>query len=288
MKGIILAGGAGSRLHPITISVTKQLLPIYDKPMIYYPLCTLIEANIKEILCICSEKDIDNFKYLLGNGNKWGLEITYKIQNEPNGIAEAFIIGSDFIKNDNVALILGDNIFYGINFDNSLIIDENAFNGAKIFAYKVPDPQRYGVVEIVNNKVISIEEKPKNPKSNLVATGLYFYDNSVVKISKQIKPSHRNELEITDVNKVFLESNNLDATILKQGMVWLDAGTANSLLQASHYVQTIQERQSIQIGCPEELAFKKKLISKNEFEKLAINSPNNSYGDYLREIIKNS
>ena len=287
MKGIILAGGSGTRLNPITVSVTKQLLPIYDKPMIYYPLCTLIEANIKEILCICLDKDIDNFKQLLGDGSKWGLNIIYKIQNEPNGIAEAFIIGSDFIKDDNVALILGDNIFYGINFDDSLIIDEKNFIGAKIFAYKVPDPQRYGVVEIINNKVISIEEKPRNPKSNLVATGLYFYDNSVVEISKKIKPSYRNELEITDVNREFLKSNKLDAIILKQGMVWLDAGTANSLLQASHYVQTIQERQSIQIGCPEELAFKKKLISENEFEKLAIESPKNSYGEYLRDIIKN-
>ena len=185
MKGIILAGGSGTRLNPITVSVTKQLLPIYDKPMIYYPLCTLIEANIKEILCICLDKDIDNFKQLLGDGSKWGLNIIYKIQNEPNGIAEAFIIGSDFIKDDTVALILGDNIFYGINFDDSLIIDEKNFIGAKIFAYKVPDPQRYGVVEIINNKVISIEEKPSNPKSNLVATGLYFYDNSVVEISKK-------------------------------------------------------------------------------------------------------
>ena len=286
MKGIILAGGAGSRLHPITISITKQLLPVYDKPMIYYPLCTLMEANIREILCICTEKDLLNFTKLLGNGKQWGIEIKFEIQNEPKGIAEAFIIGSKFINNNDIALILGDNIFYGIDFGEFLLIDNIQFKGAQIFVYKVPDPQRYGVVEISDGKVISIEEKPSNPKSNFVATGLYFYENSVKEIAKSIKPSSRNELEITDINNHYLNQDNLKAKILKQGMVWLDAGTSTSLLQASQYVQTIQERQNIQIGCPEEIALKRLWITKDEFEKIAELSPQNSYGDYLRNILK--
>ena len=229
MKGIILAGGQGSRLYPVTISVTKQLLPVYDKPMIYYPLCTLMEANIRNILCISTQKELPNFKKLLGDGKQWGIEISFAIQNKPKGIAESFIIGSNFINNENVALILGDNIFYGIDFEEYLSLDDKRFNGAQIFVYKVPDPQRYGVVEIKDEKVISIEEKPINPKSNFVATGLYFYENSVKEIAKTIKPSNRNEIEITDINKHYLNQNNLKAKILKQGTVWLDAGTSTSL-----------------------------------------------------------
>ena len=286
MKGIILAGGEGSRLHPVTISVTKQLLPVYDKPMIYYPLCTLMEANIRKILCICTQKELPNFTKLLSDGKQWGIEISFAIQKEPKGIAESFIIGSNFIDKESVALILGDNIFYGIDFEEYLFFDDKVFNGAQIFIYKVPDPQRYGVVEIKDEKVISIEEKPINPKSNFVATGLYFYDNSVKGIAKSIKPSNRNEIEITDINKHYLNQNNLKAKILKQGMVWLDAGTSTSLLQASHYVQTIQERQNIQIGSPEEIALKRSWITKYEFEKIAELSPQNSYGDYLRNILK--
>ena len=286
MKGIILAGGEGSRLHPVTISVTKQLLPVYDKPMIYYPLCTLMEANIRNILCICTQNELPNFTKLLGNGNHLGIEISFAIQNKPKGIAESFIIGANFIDNENVALILGDNIFYGMDFEDHLLFDDKKFNGAQIFIYKVPDPQRYGVVEIKDKNVVSIEEKPINPKSNFVATGLYFYENSVKEIAKSIKPSHRNEIEITDINKYYLKQNNLKAKILKQGMVWLDAGTSTSLLQASHYVQTIQERQNIQIGCPEEIALKKNWITIENFEKLAKLSPQNSYGDYLRNILK--
>ena len=285
MKGIILAGGAGTRLHPITIPITKQLLPVFDKPMIYYPLSTLMEAGIREILCICTKNDLSNFQKLMGNGEQWGIEINYEIQNEPNGIAEAFIIGSKFIKEDNVALILGDNIFYGIDFKNFLSKNYK-IDGAEIFIYNVPDPERYGVVEIKNDTVISIVEKPTKPKSNFVVTGLYFYNNSVKEIAKIIKPSNRKELEITDVNLHYLKVNKLKANILKPGMVWLDAGTSNSLLQASHYVQTIQERQNIQIGCPEEISFKKNWISIDQFSELVSNSPDNSYGNHLKKILK--
>ena len=289
MKGIVLAGGTGSRLYPITKGISKQLLPVYDKPMIYYPISVLMLAGIRDILIISTPEDLPSFKKLLGTGSDFGVSFQYAEQPSPDGLAQAFIIGEKFIGNDSVCLILGDNVFWGHGFTPLLEQAASKSNGATIFGYIVNDPSRFGVVTFdENKKAISIEEKPRNPKSNLVATGLYFYDNSVVEISKKIKPSYRNELEITDVNREFLKSNKLDAIILKQGMVWLDAGTANSLLQASHYVQTIQERQSIQIGCPEELAFKKKLISENEFEKLAIESPKNSYGEYLRDIIKKS
>ena len=287
MKGIILAGGEGSRLHPLTLSVSKQLLPVFDKPLIYYPLSTLMSANIREILCITTSNELENFKKLLGNGNKWGVNITYKIQNKPNGIAEAFIIGEDFINNDSVALILGDNIFYGIKLEELLLKNTQDFEGAKIFVYKVNNPNRYGVVEIKNKIVVSIEEKPKLPKSSLVATGLYFYDNKVVEIAKKIKPSYRNELEITDVNQAYLSNSFLKAAILDQGTVWLDAGTTDSLLHAAQFVQIIQERQKIQIGCPEEISWKKKWINDKDLEKIIANYPNNSYGQYLKNLILN-
>ena len=287
MKGIILAGGEGSRLHPLTLSVSKQLLPVFDKPLIYYPLSTLMSANIREILCITTSNELENFKKLLGNGNKWGVNITYKIQNKPNGIAEAFIIGEDFINNDSVALILGDNIFYGIKLEELLLKNTQDFEGAKIFVYKVNNPNRYGVVEIKNKIVVSIEEKPKLPKSSLVATGLYFYDNKVVEIAKKIKPSYRNELEITDVNQAYLSNSFLKAAILDQGTVWLDAGTTDSLLHAAQFVQIIQERQKIQIGCPEEISWKKKWINDKDLEKIIANYPNNFYGQYLKNLILN-
>lgn len=287
MKGIILAGGEGSRLHPLTLSVSKQLLPVFDKPLIYYPLSTLMSANIRDILCITTSNELENFKKLLGNGNKWGVNITYKIQDKPNGIAEAFIIGEDFINNDSVALILGDNIFYGIKLEELLLKNTQDFEGAKIFVYKVNNPSRYGVVEIKNKIVVSIEEKPKLPKSSLVATGLYFYDKKVVEIAKKIKPSYRNELEITDVNQAYLSNSFLKAALLDQGTVWLDAGTTDSLLHAAQFVQIIQERQKIQIGCPEEIAWKKKWINDNDLEIIIANYPNNFYGQYLKNLILN-
>ena len=283
MKGIILAGGSGTRLHPSTISISKQLLPVFDKPMIYYPICTLIASGIIEILIIATEEHVQYFKKLFENGNKWGLEISYATQNTPKGIAESFLIGENFIGKDSVALILGDNIFYGI--ENEIALNANNFtNGARVFAYNVPDPERYGVIEFKNDKIISIEEKPINPKSSFVVTGLYFYDNQVIEIAKKIKPSNRNELEITDINKEYLVSNNLIATKLKRGVVWLDAGTSTSLLQASQFVQTIQERQQINIGCLEEICWKKNLISDQNFEQIVKEAPNNSYGKYLNKI----
>ncbi|MBI28659.1 MAG: glucose-1-phosphate thymidylyltransferase [Pelagibacteraceae bacterium] len=286
MKGIILSGGAGTRLHPSTISISKQLLPVFDKPLIYYPLCTLMSANIREILCITTPESQDNFKKLLGDGSKWGIDITFEIQKNPNGIAEAFKIGKNFVGNSPVGLILGDNIFYGSNLEEYLTIDPINFKGAEIFAYQVPDPQRYGVVEILDNKAVSIEEKPSKPKSSYVITGLYFYDNQVLDIVNQIKPSARNELEISDVNRVYLEKNMLNVKKLSQGTVWLDAGTTTSLLQASQFVQTIQERQQIQIGCPEELSWNKGWISDNAFYKFIEYAPKNNYGDYLKKIWK--
>lgn len=284
MKGIILSGGHGSRLYPATASVSKQLIPIFDKPLIYYPLCTLIYAGIDEILCITSIEDNNSFKKLLGNGNSLGLNIQYAIQKKPNGIAESFLIAEQFIANDNVALILGDNIFYGIENEPTLNFS-NFKTGARIFAYQVPDPSRYGVIEFNNKNIISIEEKPRKPKSKLAVTGLYFYDNDVVNIAKNIKPSKRKELEITDVNNSYINMKSLEFTKLKNNVVWLDAGTPTSLLQASQFVQTIQERQQINICCPEEAAFKKGLISLNQLKNIAGSYPNNSYGNYLKNLV---
>ena len=286
MKGIILAGGFGTRLHPSTIGVSKQLLPIYDKPLIYYPLTTLMSAGIKDILVITSTTYKESFKKLLGDGSKLGISLTIETQDYPNGIAEAFLIGEKFIGKEDVTLILGDNIFYGSNLHKQLIINnENKFIGAKIFAYKVPDPKRYGVVEFDSNlRVLSIEEKPENPKSNYSVTGLYIYGNEVISLAKKLKPSERGELEITDLNKLYLDKNQLEVFLLDSGDAWLDAGTADSLLEASHFVQTIQNRQFIQIGCPEEVALKREFISSKDFIALAKESPLNKYGDYLRII----
>ncbi len=283
MKGIILAGGSGTRLHPATISVSKQLLPVFDKPMIYYPICTLISSGITEILIITTEENIYYLKRLFSDGKKWGLDISYAIQKNPNGIAESFLIGEKFIGKDNVALILGDNIFYGIENEISFSV-KNFSEGARIFSYNVPDPERYGVIEFKGNKIISIEEKPLKPKSSYVITGLYFYDNNVIDIAKKIKPSNRNELEISDVNKIYLDYKKIEATKLQRGVVWLDAGTSTSLLQASQFVQTIQERQQINIGCLEEVCWKNNLISDEDFEKIVELAPNNSYGKYLKKI----
>jgi len=290
MKGIILAGGLGTRLHPSTISVSKQLLPIYDKPLIYYPLANLLSAGIKEVLIISTTDNISLFKKLFGDGSKIGIKLSYAAQDHPNGIAEAFIIGEEFIAGDNVTLILGDNIFYGnqiIENMNNLINKE--FSGAKIFAYKVPDPQRYGVVEFDQKfAVISIEEKPQTPKSNYAVTGLYVYDSSVCELSKSLSPSARGELEITDLNNLYLSNNALDVLLLDSGTAWLDAGTPDSLLEAAHFVQTMQNRQLIQIGCLEAIAYSQNFISKSEFAKLALDAPQNKYGDYLRGILENS
>ena len=287
MKGIILAGGSGTRLNPTTISYSKQLIPIFDKPLVYYPLCTLMNANIRDILVITSDQDDENFKRLLGDGSKWGIKISYLKQYKPNGIAEAFIIGEKFVGDESVALILGDNIFYGIDFEKIFFNNDiNNIIGGYIFSYKVPDPSRYGVLEIKNKEVLSIQEKPKKPKSNLAVTGLYFYDNKVVKFAKSLKPSKRKELEITDINNLYIKKSKLKCINLEQGAVWLDAGTSTSLLHASQFVQTIQERQQFLIGSPEDTALKKGFISAVKFRKIAKNFPKNPYGDLLRGLLK--
>ena len=285
MKGIILSGGSGSRLYPLTLATSKQLLSVYDKPMIYYPLCSLMSANIKDILLITTKEDKKNFQKLLGNGSQWGISISYKTQDKPNGIAEAFIIGKDFIGKDHVALILGDNIFNGIDFSIEEIQQFENQNGAKVFVYEVPDPERYGVAEIKNGNVTSIEEKPKKPKSNFAITGLYFYDNDVVKYALSLKPSKRNELEISDINKIYLSKKQLSVKELGRGVVWLDAGTFISLLQSSQYIQTLQDRQNTLIGCPEEIAYYKNFIQKKDLKKLVIKYSKNAYGRYLSKLI---
>ena len=289
MKGIILAGGLGTRLHPSTISVSKQLLPIYDKPLIYYPLSNLLSAGIKEILIISTSGNIGLFQKLFGDGSELGIKLSYESQDKPNGIAEAFIIGEKFINSDDVTLILGDNIYYGSQIAAQL--KEQASrkaDDAKIFAYKVQDPERYGVVEFNENKsVVSIEEKPLLPKSNYAVTGLYVYDKSVCALAKSLSPSARGELEITDLNNLYLKMDKLEVLLLDTGTAWLDAGTPDSLLEAAHFVQTIQNRQLIQIGCIEEIAFKQGFISQERFQEIAQESPQNKYGDYLRNLDKN-
>lgn len=285
MKGIILAGGAGTRLYPITKSISKQIIPIYDKPMIYYPLSVLMLAGIREILIISTPKDIHLYKDLLGKGDQLGISLSYEIQPSPDGLAQAFIIGEKFIGNDNVCLILGDNIFYGYGFSKILTQAEALKDGATVFGYYVNNPQRYGVVEFDDSgKVLSIEEKPEKPKSNYAVTGLYFYSNDVIKKAKSLKPSKRGELEITDLNRLYLNENRLKVELLGRGFAWLDTGTHESLLQASNYISTIEQRQGLKIACVEEIAYKKDFINKNQLIKLGEELKNNQYGKYLLKI----
>ena len=285
MKGIILAGGSGTRLHPLTLAVSKQLMPIYDKPMIYYPLSTLLESGIWEILIISTPHDLPLFKKLLGDGRKYGCRFEYAVQEEPNGLAQAFIIGEEFIGDDKVALILGDNIFYGTGLENLLQSNNNP-DGGIIYAYHVNDPERYGVVEFdENGNAISIEEKPQNPKSNYAVPGIYFYDNDVVEIAKNMKPSARGELEITDVNKEYLRRGKLKVSIMDRGTAWLDTGTFASLMQAGQFVQVIEERQGLKIGAIESSAYKMGYITKNQFKKLTEPFLKSGYSTRLLEVI---
>ncbi len=287
MKGIILAGGSGTRLYPITLSISKQLLPIYDKPMIYYPISVLMLAGIRDILIITTPDDQGNFQKLLGNGKQWGINLEYAIQPSPDGLAQAFIIGDSFIKDDNVCLILGDNIFYGQGFTGMLKRASELKDGALVFGYKVKDPHRFGVVEFDDNyDVISIEEKPKNPKSNFAVTGLYFYSNDVIEISKNIRPSERGELEITTVNQEYLKNGKLKVELLGRGFAWLDTGTHDSLIDASQFVQTIEHRQGYKIACLEEIAYSNGWINAVEVAEIAKPLLKNSYGRYLMDIIK--
>lgn len=285
MKGIILAGGSGTRLYPITKSISKQLVPIYNKPMIYYPLSVLMLADIRDILIITTPEDQDMFIRLLGNGSQWGINLQYAIQPSPDGLAQAFLIGEKFIGNDSCCLILGDNIFFGHDFGKTLSKVSKISKGATVFGYYVNDPERYGVVEFDNNrKVISLEEKPQNPKSNYAVTGLYFYDSTVVEKAKSLKPSARGELEITDLNKLYLQEQTLDVQILGRGIAWLDTGTHDSLLEASNYVSAIENRQGLMVACLEEIAFSKGYISQEQVLELAEPLKKNEYGQYLIKI----
>ena len=289
MKGIILAGGSGTRLYPITLGTSKQLLPVYDKPMIYYPLSVLMLAGIRDILIVTTPEDEASFKRALGGGEQFGINLTYAAQPSPDGLAQAFIIGEALIGNDNVCLVLGDNIFYGQGFTPKLreaVKRTDAGQGATVFGYQVKDPERFGVVEFDENKrAISIEEKPEKPKSHYAVTGLYFYDNSVVEIAKQVKPSHRGELEITDVNRVYLERGNLNVELLGRGFAWLDTGTHESLLQAAQFVETIEKRQGYKIACLEEIAFNQGWLSKEQMQTQADQLKKNGYGEYLQDIL---
>ncbi|MCD4694729.1 MAG: glucose-1-phosphate thymidylyltransferase RfbA [Bacteroidales bacterium] len=284
MKGIILAGGAGTRLHPITLGISKQMMPIYDKPMIYYPLSILMMAGINEVLIISTPHDLPNFEKLLGDGHNLGCNFHYKVQEIPNGLAQAFVLGEEFIGNDKVSLVLGDNIFFGRGLDR-LLKESSDPDGGLVFAYHVSDPERYGVVEFdKNQKAISLEEKPKKPKSNFAVPGLYFYDNSVVEVAKNLKPSARGEYEITDVNKYYLEQNKLHVGLLGRGTAWLDTGTFESLLDASMFVSVIEKRQGLKIGCIEEIAYRNGFIDKEQLNNLAEPLLKSGYGQYLKDI----
>jgi len=285
-KGIILAGGSGTRLYPVTQSISKQLLPVYDKPMIYYPLSTLMLAGIQDILIISTPDDTPRFESLLGDGNQWGLNISYKVQPSPDGLAQAFILGDTFIGNDLSALVLGDNIFYGHDFNELLVNAMKRESGATVFAYHVHDPEHYGVAEFdKSNKVLSLEEKPKNPKSNYAVTGLYFYDKDVVAMAKSLKPSLRGELEITDLNRLYLEKQKLNVEIMGRGYAWLDTGTHDSLLEASQFIATLENRQGLKVACPEEISYRRGWINASQLEMLAAPLSKNGYGRYLQRVL---
>ena len=286
-KGIILAGGSGTRLYPITQAISKQLMPVYDKPMIYYPMVTLMLSGIREILIISTSSDAPHFQKLLGDGSQWGLELQYVVQPSPDGLAQAFILGKSFINQQPSTLILGDNIFYGHELVNKLTRVSRQTNGATIFAYHVNDPEHYGVVEFNDKKrALSIEEKPQKPKSNYAVTGLYFYDQQVCDIASTIKPSKRNELEITDVNRIYLNQNQLDVEIMGRGYAWLDTGTHDSLLEASGFISTLQKRQGLMVACPEEIAYRNNWIDAQDLERIASRLSKNSYGQYLKKILQ--
>ena len=286
-KGIILAGGSGSRLHPMTLAVSKQLMPVYDKPMIYYPLSTLMQAGIREILIITTPEDAAVYELLLGDGRKWGLDICYRQQPKPEGLAQAFLIGEEFIGDSRVCLILGDNIFYGNRIEDTLKNAVEQEQGASVFAYYVTDPERYGVVELdAENNAIGLEEKPANPKSHYAVTGLYMYDNDVVDIAKSIKSSPRGELEITDVNKIYLERKSLKVELFDRGTAWLDTGTIQSLLDAANFIRVLEERQGLKIGCPEEIAYRQSFIDAKQLENLAQSLGKSGYGKYLLQLLE--
>ena len=286
-KGIILAGGSGTRLYPVTQSISKQLLPVYDKPMIYYPLSTLMLAGIQDILIISTPNDTPRFESLLHDGSQWGLNISYKVQPSPDGLAQAFILGDTFIGNDLSALVLGDNIFYGHDFNELLGNAMSRDDGATVFAYHVQDPERYGVAEFdKQNKVLSLEEKPLKPKSNYAVTGLYFYDKDVVAMAKSLKPSARGELEITDLNRLYLDKQKLNVEIMGRGYAWLDTGTHESLLEASQFIATLENRQGLKVSCPEEISYRRGWINTSQLEKLAAPLSKNGYGQYLQRVLK--